>query len=60
MKLFLVFILLCVGCTTITGYHKKVTVKKDGEGKTTSILVEEEIHQPDLKMKAMNFKYLDE
>jgi len=59
-KLLLVAILLCVGCTTITGYHKKVTVEKDKEGKIIKTTVVEEIHQPNLQSKVREFKYLDE
>ena len=59
-KLLLVAILLCVGCTTITGYHKKVTVEKDGEGEITKTTIVEEIHQPNLQKKVRQFKYLDE
>jgi len=59
-KLFLLLILFCVGCTTITGYHKKVTVEKDKEGKIIKTTVIEEIHQPNLQSKVRQFKYLDE
>ena len=59
-RLLLIAILLCIGCTTITGYHKKVTVEKDGQGKIVKMIVEEEIHQPNLQSKVREFKYLDE
>jgi len=59
-KLFLLVVLFCVGCTTITGYHKKVTVEKDEQGKIVKTIIEEEVHQPNLKSKAMKYKYLDE
>ena len=59
-KILLIVSLLCVGCTTITGYHKKVTVEKDGQGKIVKMTVEEEIHQPNLQSKVRQFKYLDE
>ena len=49
-----------IGCTTITGYHKKVTVEKDGQGKIVKTTVEEEIHQPNLYKKVSEFRYLDE
>jgi len=47
------------GCTT-TGYHKKVTVEKDGEGKIVKMLIEEEIHQPNLMQAPRTGKYLEE
>ena len=59
-KLFLLLVLFCMGCTTMTGYHKKVTVEKDGQGKIVKTIVEEEIHQPNLQAKVREFKYLDE
>lgn len=59
-KLFPLFILFCVGCTTMTGYHKKVTVEKDSQGEIVKIIVEEEIHQPNLQSRVREFKYLDE
>ncbi|HOW43222.1 MAG TPA: hypothetical protein P5110_01200 [Candidatus Omnitrophota bacterium] len=50
---------LLSGCTTLTGYHKKVTVEKDAEGKIVKTVIEEEIHQPNLQSKVSKFKYLD-
>ncbi|HOW43215.1 MAG TPA: hypothetical protein P5110_01165 [Candidatus Omnitrophota bacterium] len=48
------------GCTTLTGYHKKVTVEKDQDGKIVKTIIEEEIHQPNLQAKVSQFKYLDQ
>ena len=47
------------GCTT-TGYHKKVTIEKDKDGKIVKTTIEEEIHQPNLMQEARQSKYLDE
>ena len=59
-KIFLIALFFCIGCTTITGYHKKVTVEKDKEGKIIKTTVIEEIHQPNLQKRVREFKYLDE
>ncbi len=58
--LFLFCMVFCAGCTTITGYHKKVTVEKDAEGKVVKTIIEEEMHQPNLQKEIAEFKYLDE
>ena len=56
----LLAVVLVAGCTTLTGYHKKVTVEKDENGKIIKTTIEEEIHQPNLQKKVSQFKYLDE
>jgi len=58
--LLVLLVLFCMGCTTITGYHKQVTVEKNEEGKIIKTTVVEEIHQPNLQAKVQKFKYLDE
>jgi hypothetical protein len=63
MKKFIVLLIgvvLLAGCTTLTGYHKVVTVEKDGDGKIIKITVIEEIHQPNLQKEVQQFKYLDQ
>jgi len=56
----LIGVIFLVGCTTLTQYHKSVTVEKDGEGKIIKTTIVEEIHQPDLKRGAQEIKYLDQ
>lgn len=64
MNKLVVVLLVCVifiaGCTTLTGYHKVVTVEKDGESKIVKTTVVEEIHQPNLQKEVQQFKYLDQ
>ncbi len=59
MVTLLVGVIFLAGCTT-TGYHKKVTVEKDKDGKIVRTVVEEEIHQPNLMQEPRKSKYLDE
>ena len=56
----LVGIVFLAGCTTVTGYHKAVTVEKDGNGKIVKTTIVEEIHQPNLMQEPKTGKYLDE
>jgi len=56
----LVGVIFLAGCTTITGYHKAVTVEKDKDGKIVKTTVVEEIHQPNLQKEVHQFKYLEE
>lgn len=58
--LILVGVIFLAGCTTLTGYHKVVTVEKDGEDKIVKTTVVEEIHQPNLQKEVQQFKYLDQ
>lgn len=53
-------VIFLAGCTTITGYHKAVTVEKDGEGKIIKTTIVEEVNQPYLKQEPKTGKYLDE
>lgn len=53
-------IVFLAGCTTLTGYHKVVTVEKDGDNKIVKTTVVEEIHQPNLQKEVQQFKYLDQ
>jgi len=59
-KILVLLLLFAAGCTTITGYHKKVTIEKDGEGKIIRTVIEEEVTQPNLQSKVREFKHLDE
>jgi len=56
----LVGVIFLAGCTTLTGYHKAVTVEKDKDGKIVKTTVVEEIHQPNLQKEVQQFKYLNE
>ena len=60
MAVLLVGVVFLTGCTTLTGYHKSVTVEKDGNGKIVKTTVVEEIHQPNLQKEVQDFKYLNE
>ena len=60
LALSILFVISVAGCTTLTGYHKKVTVEKDAKGNIVKTIIEEEIHQPNLQKKVNEFKYLDE
>ena len=64
MSKFIVVLLIGVfflaGCTTLTGYHKAVTVEKDKDGNIVKTTILEEIHQPNLQKEVQQFKYLDE
>ena len=55
-----VLALFCAGCTTVTQYHKKVTVEKGQDGKIIKTIVEEEITQPYLQKEASDYKYMHE
>ncbi|MFA5093524.1 MAG: hypothetical protein WC543_06290 [Candidatus Omnitrophota bacterium] len=49
-----------VGCTTPTGYHKSVTIEKDGDNKIVKTTIVEEINQPYLQQEPKTGKYLDQ
>jgi len=53
-------VIFIAGCTTVTGYHKSVTVEKDKDGNIVKTTVVEEITQPDLRKEVHQFKYLDQ
>jgi hypothetical protein len=53
-------VIFLAGCTTITGYHKAVTVEKDKDGNIVKTTVVEEINQPNLQKRVQEFKYLDQ
>ncbi len=53
-------VLFCVGCATVTQYHKKVTVEKGQDGKVVKTVVEEEITQPYLQKAPADYKYMNE
>jgi hypothetical protein len=58
--LLLAGVIFLAGCTTITGYHKSVTVEKDKDGNIVKTTVVEEINQPNLQKEVQQFKYLNQ
>lgn len=60
LALLVLVVLFCVGCSTVTQYHKKVTVEKGQDGKVVKTVVEEEITQPYLQKEAADYKYMQE
>jgi hypothetical protein len=60
MLILFIGVVLLASCTTITGYHKAVTVEKDKDGNIVKTTVLEEINQPNLQKEVQQFKYLDQ
>jgi outer membrane protein assembly factor BamE (lipoprotein component of BamABCDE complex) len=56
----LVGFIFLAGCTTITGYHKAVTVEKDKDGNIIKTTIVEEMHQPNLQKEVQEFKYINQ